>query len=88
MKKSPKQYWKLGRSEYATQFFDINKNGELLVKEGNYQYNVHELAKKYDTSLELVFPFIIEHRVEELIISSIITSSIIITRAGFIFIIQ
>ena len=67
MKKTPKQYWKLGRSEYSTQFFDINKEGELLVKEGNYQYNIHELAKKYGTSLELVFPFIIEHRVEELI---------------------
>jgi arginine decarboxylase len=67
MKKNPKQYWKLGRAEYSTQFFDINKEGELLVKEGNYQYNVFELAKKYGTSLEIVFPFIIEHRVEELI---------------------
>lgn len=62
-----KEFWKLGKPEFDTQFFDINKDGELLVKEGNYQYNLHELAKKYETSLEMVFPFIIEHRVETLI---------------------
>lgn len=62
-----KEFWKLGKSEFDTQFFDINKEGELLVKEGNYQYNLHELAQKYETSLETVFPFIIENRVETLI---------------------
>ena len=62
-----KVFWKLGKTEFDTQFFDINKDGELLVKEGNYQYNLHELTQKYETSLEMVFPFIIENRVETLI---------------------
>jgi len=62
-----KEFWKIGKPEFDTQFFDINKDGELLVKEGNYQYNLHELAQKYGTSLETVFPFIIENRVENLI---------------------
>ncbi|MCX6780443.1 MAG: hypothetical protein NT034_04705 [Candidatus Magasanikbacteria bacterium] len=62
-----KEFWKLGKPEFDTQFFDINKEGELLLKEGNYQYNLHELTQKYETSLEMVFPFIIENRVENLI---------------------
>jgi arginine decarboxylase len=62
-----REFWKLGHPEFGTEFFDVNKGGELLVKEGNYQYNIYELAQKYGPSLELVFPFIIEHRVEQLI---------------------
>ncbi len=61
------QFWKLGSKEYNTQFFDITKSGELMVKEGNYQYNLVELAKKYGTPIEIVFPSIIEGRVKNVI---------------------
>ncbi len=66
-KKSSKHFWKLGKEEFNTQYFDVTKKGELMLKEGNYQYNIHELVKKYGTSLEIVFPFIIERRVRDLI---------------------
>lgn len=65
--KNYKKYWKLGRPEYNTEFFDINKDGELLVKEGNYQYNLNKLVKKYGTSLEINFPYIIEKRLTNLL---------------------
>lgn len=67
MKKNFKRFWKLGFEEYNTQFFDISPAGELVVKEGNYQYNVPDLIKKYGTPLEAVFPFILENRVRDLI---------------------
>ncbi len=66
-KKSFKHFWKLGKEEFNTQYFDVTKKGELMLKEGNYQYNIHELVKKYGTTLEIVFPFIIERRVRDLI---------------------
>lgn len=62
-----KHFWKLGKDEFNTQWFDVSKKGDLLVKEGFYQYNVAELAKKYGTPLELVFPHIIERRARNLI---------------------
>ncbi|MFA4936724.1 MAG: hypothetical protein WC575_00305 [Patescibacteria group bacterium] len=65
--KSRKKFWKLGRADLNTDYFDINKNGQLVVKEGNYQYNLFDLTRKFNTSLELVFPFIIEKRLQELI---------------------
>lgn len=65
--KNYRKYWKLGRPEYNTEFFDMTKNGELLVKEGNYQYNINKLVKKYGSSLEIVFPYIIEKRLSNLI---------------------
>ncbi len=61
-----KQFWKLGRADLNSEFFDINKNGDLVVHEGNYQYNIYELTKKFGTSLELVFPFVIERRLQDL----------------------
>jgi arginine decarboxylase len=64
---SRKKFWKLGREEFCTKFFDINRAGELIVKEGNYLYNLHELAKLYGTPLEIVFPFIIEKRIRDII---------------------
>lgn len=67
MRKNLKNFWKLGREEFNTQYFDITKKGELMLKEGNYQYNIHELVKKYGSTLEIVFPFIIESRVRNLI---------------------
>lgn len=62
-----KHFWKLGREEYNTQYFDIAKDGTLMVKEGNYQYNIGDLIKKYGSPLEVVFPFILESRVRNLI---------------------
>ncbi|MDO8598735.1 MAG: hypothetical protein Q7S02_01355, partial [bacterium] len=35
-----------------------------IVREGNYQYNLHELLEQYGSPLEIVFPFIIERRLE------------------------
>lgn len=67
MKRNPKQFWKLGRDEYNTQYFDVTRKGELLLKEGNYQYNIHELVQEYGTSLEITSPFIIESRVRHII---------------------
>lgn len=67
MKKNLKAFWKLGREEFNTQSFDITKKGQLMLKEGNYQYNIHELVKKYGSALEIVFPFILESRIRNLI---------------------
>ena len=62
-----KKFWKLGFEEFNTQNFDINPDGELIVREGNFQYNIYDIVKKYGTSTELVFPTIIENRVRDLI---------------------
>lgn len=67
MKKNLKAFWKLGKEEFNTQYFDVTKKGEFTVKEGNYQHNLFELVKKYGSTLEIVFPFIIEHRVRQII---------------------
>jgi len=58
-----KRYWKLGIREFNTEFFDITPKGELMVKEGHYQYNIYELAKKYGSPVEIMFPSIIESRI-------------------------
>ncbi|MFA6909254.1 MAG: hypothetical protein WC289_05245 [Patescibacteria group bacterium] len=62
-----KKFWKLGNVKYSTDVFDIDKDGELIVQEGNYTYNVHELVKKYGSALELFFPFIAKNRLDDLI---------------------
>ncbi|OGN00157.1 MAG: hypothetical protein A3B91_01950 [Candidatus Yanofskybacteria bacterium RIFCSPHIGHO2_02_FULL_41_29] len=62
-----KKFWKLGFEELNTQHFDINPDGELVVREGNFQYNIYDIVKKYGTSTEIVFPTIIESRVRDLI---------------------
>jgi arginine decarboxylase len=67
MKRNFKKFWKLGREEFNTQYFDITKNGELMLKEGNYQYNIASLIKKYGSPLEIIFPFIVENRLRNLI---------------------
>ncbi len=67
MRKNLKAFWKLGREEFNTQYFDISRDGELIVREGNYQYNIFDIVKKYGTSTEIVFPTIIENRVRDLI---------------------
>ncbi len=53
--------------EYNTGNFDISPDGELIVREGNYQYNIYDIVKKYGSPTELVFPTIIENRVRDLI---------------------
>ncbi|MDP3770724.1 MAG: hypothetical protein Q8R16_00295, partial [bacterium] len=57
-------FWRLGRQEFDTEPLEINANGELIVREGNYQYNLHDLLKRYGSPLEVVFPFIIERRLQ------------------------
>lgn len=64
---SSRKLWKLGSKEYNTQYFDFNKDGDLVVKEGNNIYNTRYLADKMGTSLEILFPFIIEERLEDLL---------------------
>mgnify|MGYP001571449636 CR=1 FL=1 len=64
--KNWKKFWKLGNEEFNTQYFDITKNGELVVQEGNYVYNLNEIVKKYGTPMEIVFPFILKERLEDL----------------------
>jgi len=54
--------WKLGIEEFNTQFFGASKDSELVVREGNYQYNIADIVQKFGTPLEIVFPFIIEKR--------------------------
>lgn len=64
--KNYKKFWKLGKKEFNTEIFDINKSGELVIKEGNYQYNVTDLIKRFGTPLEITFPFVIERRLNNL----------------------
>lgn len=66
MKKNYKRFWKLGTEEYNTQFFDINRDGELVVKEGYYQYRIMDIVKKYGTPTEVFFPYILESRLRDL----------------------
>ncbi len=65
--KNWRKFWKLGVEEFNTQFFDVNKEGELTATEGNHVYNLSNLARKYGTPLQVIFPFIIEDRVKDLI---------------------
>lgn len=62
-----KKFWRLGLDELNTGNFDIGPDGELIVREGNYQYNIFDIVKKYGTSTEIVFPTVIESRVRDLI---------------------
>lgn len=65
-KKNYKKFWKLGQKELNTEYFDINKDGELVIREGNYQYNVSDLARKFDSSLEIFMPFVVEERLSSI----------------------
>jgi arginine decarboxylase len=65
--KNWRKFWKLGAEEFNTQFFDVSRDGELLAKEGHHIYNLKSLARKYGTPLQVVFPFIIEDRLKDLI---------------------
>ena len=62
-----RKFWRLGMDEYNTGMFDISPDGELVVREGNFQYNIYDIVKKYGTSTEIMFPTVIENRVRDLI---------------------
>ncbi len=62
-----KKFWKLGIENFNTHYFDINKQNHLVAKEGNYQYDLISLVKKYGTPMEVVFPYILEERLDNLI---------------------
>ncbi len=62
-----RNFWKIGRADLNTDFYDIDKDGELVVREGNYQYNLFDLVKKFGSPLEVAFPFVVERRLSELI---------------------
>ncbi|KKP72962.1 MAG: Arginine decarboxylase [Candidatus Nomurabacteria bacterium GW2011_GWB1_35_20] len=65
--KNWKKFWKLGVDEWNTQFFGVNKDGDLTVTEGHHIYNLNGLAQKYGTPLQVVFPFMLEDRLKDLI---------------------
>jgi len=65
--KNWRKFWKLGVDEFNTQFFNVSKDGDLTVTEGYNIYNLSSLAKKYGTPLQVIFPFIIEDRLKDLI---------------------
>jgi arginine decarboxylase len=60
-----KKLWKIGAKEFNTQYFDFNKDGDLIIKEGHNIYNVRYMAEKFGTSLEVLMPFVIEERLED-----------------------
>jgi len=65
--KNWKKFWKLGVEEWNTQFLGVSHDGELTATEGHNIYNLNDLAQKYGTPLQVVFPFIIEDRLKDLI---------------------
>ncbi len=67
MAKNSKKFWKLGVKDFNTQQFEINADGELVVREGNYQYNIYDLARKFDASIKISMPFVLEQRLSHLI---------------------
>lgn len=74
MKNGPRSRWKLGKEEFNTQYFNINRKGELVVTEGLHQYCIPDLVRKYKTPLAIMFPHILEARLRRLV--SCFTSSI------------
>ena len=65
--KNWRKFWKLGEEEWNTQPFDVSPNGDLVFREGHYQYNLMDIVKKYGTPTEVFFPYILEHRIRDLI---------------------
>ena len=65
--KNWEKFWKLGSSEFNTQFLGVNKDGELTATEGHHFYNLSDLAHKYGTPLQIIFPHVIEDRLKDLL---------------------
>lgn len=61
-----KKNWKLGMEDFNTDHFDISKDGELVMREGNFQYNIFDIVKKYGSPMEIAFPTLVENRVRDL----------------------
>lgn len=64
--KNWRKFWKLGIEEFNTQFLAVNADAELTASEGHHIYNLNDLARKYGTPLQVVFPFVIEDRLKDL----------------------
>ena len=65
--KNWQKFWKLGNPDWNTHYFDVSQEGELIVSEGAYAYNVCKLIQKYNTPLKVIFPSIIQSRLKDLI---------------------
>ena len=65
--KNWRKFWKLGVDEFNTEFYNVNKDGDLIVTEGHHVYNMDDLARKHGTPLQVVFPFVIEDRLKDLL---------------------
>lgn len=66
MKRNLRRVWKIAKEEFNTQHFDVSPKGELIAKEGYYQYPIRDLIRRYGSPLEIVFPHIVEQRVRHL----------------------
>jgi len=64
--KNWRKFWKLGVDEFNTQIFNVSKDGNLTATEGNHIYDLSKIAKKYGTPLQVLFPFVIEDRLKDL----------------------
>lgn len=67
VEKNWRKFWKLGSEEFNTQFLGVSKDGELTATEGNHIYNLNDLAQKYGTPLQVIFPFVLEDRLKDLL---------------------
>ncbi|MFA5936752.1 MAG: hypothetical protein WC822_02635 [Candidatus Paceibacterota bacterium] len=65
--KNWKKFWKLGAEEFNTQFLGVSKDNELIATEGHHIYNLNDLAHKYGTPLQVIFPFVLEDRLKDLL---------------------
>jgi len=61
------KFWKLGIEDFNTHYFDVGPNFTLFAKEGNYQYDILKMIKQFGTPCEIVFPYILEERLDNLI---------------------
>lgn len=66
MAQNSSKFWKLGKKELSTEFFSMNKKGELIITEGAHKYNVHHLAEKFGTSMEIYLPSVLSSRLDNL----------------------
>ena len=65
--KNWKKFWKLGAEEFNTQFLSVSKDGNLTASEGHHVYDLNKIVQKYGTPLQVIFPFVIEDRLKDLI---------------------
>jgi arginine decarboxylase len=65
--KNWRKFWKLGIDDFNTSFLNVTKEGNLTASEGNHIYDLKKIASKYGTPLQVIFPFLIEDRLKDLI---------------------